>query len=401
MSQFALLLSISAFILGVSFANAEMSSHSEALLAKELAALNTQIVQYESMVERGGWPEFKKGSKITPGATDKRIGTLREILTVTGDYKPSSIPQADSNVYDTALANAVMSFQMRHGLEPDGVVGTSTQAALAVSAEDRLAQLHVTAEKIRTYAMSDTTSPASVLINIPAYELYALEGEQIVDTMKVIVGSPRNRTPQMENEITYLQFNPAWHVPSRIAVNEMLPKIKNDPSYLKRAGFKLSQGGESVDPQAINWEEYGNGNFPFRIIQPAGSGNALGKVKFHMPDSNAIYLHDTAKPQLFSDYDRALSHGCVRLENPLALAQFVLGHSNQMTAEEAEKIYNKSRSERIELTMPIPVSIVYWTAWVDLKTNQPHFYRDVYQKDGQLIAEKKREIETTEVALSK
>lgn len=404
MSRYALFLSIPLFVLGVSLANAWPSSEPEVtgvLLADQLTALDHQVKRYETIVNNGSWPSFKKGSKITPGATNERVGTLREILTVMGDYKPNNTPIGTSNFYDTVLQDAVMSFQIRHGLEPDGIIGASTQAALAVPAEDRLAALHVTADKIRTHALSGNTAPTSILINIPAYTLYALEDQKVADTMKVIVGAPKNRTPLMENEITYLQFNPAWYVPSRIAANEMLPKIKNDPNYLNRSGYNLSQNGTRVDPTSVNWEDYGRGNFPFSIVQPAGKGNALGKVKFHMPDSDAIYLHDTAKPQLFSEYDRALSHGCVRLENPLALAQFVLNHSNKMTAEEAEGIYNKSRQQRVALETPVPVSIVYWTAWVDTQTNQPNFYRDVYSKDGALIVEKKKLFKSSELAMGK
>lgn len=399
MPRFSLILSIPLFMMVVSLANAwPGASDPEGLLPQQLHALDKQIERYQEIVGNGGWPVFKSGSKITPGSTNDRVGTLREILKITGDYVPDNTPQSASNMYDSALVEAVKNFQTRHGLETDGVLGASTQHALMVRAEDRLASLMVTAEKIRTHAMADKSSPVSVLVNIPAFQLFALENDRIADTMKVIVGTPKNRTPQMENEITYLQMNPQWHVPSRIAANEMLPKIKNDPNYLNRAGYKLSQNGSRVDPTSVNWESYGRGNFPFSIVQPAGRGNALGKIKFHMPDSDAIYLHDTAKPQLFASADRALSHGCIRLGEPLKLAQFVLKHSNQMSEEEAEKIYNQSRSQRVELTTPVPVSVVYWTAWVDTITGQPHFYRDVYSKDTQLIAEKKREFKATEVA---
>ncbi len=411
MSRIALLLSVPLLAASISLANAwpdnrEVSvsierESSQGLLSVQMNALAEQIKRYEKIVESGGWPRFIKGTKLTPGGTYARVESLREILAIMGDYKPQATVVASSTFYDSELQDAVMRFQARHGLEPDGVVGAATQEALAVPAEDRLAQLYVTADKIRTSALVGATSPTSILINIPAYTLYALEGQQIATTMKVIVGATKNPTPLMENEITYLQFNPAWYVPSRIAADEMLPKLKNDPGYLQRSGFTISRDGSRVDPHSVNWEEYDRGNFPFRIVQKAGDGNALGKVKFHMPDSNAIYLHDTSRPELFSSYDRALSHGCVRLENPLALAQFVLKYSNQMSAEDAESVYNKSRQQRIELNAPVPVNIVYWTAWVDTSTNQPSFFRDVYRQDGKLIAEKKSIFRSTELASRK
>jgi murein L,D-transpeptidase YcbB/YkuD len=373
----------------------------EPLFSAQISALETQVDRYSKLVADGGWPVFKKGRKITAGATDARVRTLRDILAIMGDYQASGTPVASSDFYDSTLEEAVVNFQTRHGLKPDGVVGAATQAALAVSAEDRLAQLQVTLDKMRVVARADATSPASILVNIPAYTLYVLEGQKVLSTMKVIVGDVKNQTPIMENEITYLQFNPAWYVPTRIAAEEILPKIKQDPDFLSRSRFVLSRDGSPIDPNMVDWESYGPGNFPFRIVQRSGDGNALGKVKFHMPDSKAIYLHDTSKPQLFSEYDRALSHGCVRLEKPLELAQFLLKTSNQMSPEDAEKVYNESRQRRLELDAPVPVSIVYWTARVNLDTNQPYFFRDVYKREIGLIAAKKRVIKDTINVLEK
>lgn len=391
------------------------SASATEFLDNQIQALEKQINLYEDMVKEGGWPSYHSNKKLTPGITHDAVANLREILTITGDLENASKNETKPfwqksnrkvndqpvaaeenlapNFYDSRLEDAVKRFQSRHGLEPDGIVGTGTQKALNVPATHRLAQLMVAKERLLAFNQANPNIDEAVIVNIPGYRLFGLSDGEAEEQMKVIVGSTRHRTPLFSNQIAYVELNPQWYVPRSIATKEMLPKIKNDPSFVSRSGFRLSQDGQTVDANNIDWSTVDHSNFDFRLTQRSGRGNALGKVKFMIPDNRSIYLHDTSKPKLFSQDYRALSHGCIRLEDPLAMAKFILRHSNNISPEEASAMYESSGQKRITLENPINVHAVYWTAWVEKGSDQPQFYGDVYNRDQTAIAEKKRELE--------
>lgn len=358
----------------------EINASNASFFNDQLEAMNKQIKHYEELVEGGGWPILTSGKKLTLGDTSPRVAELRTILQAMGDYQAAPKTDASAELYDATLEDAVKHFQTRHGLEADGVVGKGTQDELRVSADKRLAQLKLNAERLKQFAANYVDS-MGIVVNLPAYELYVVEQNDITDSMRVIIGGPKNKTPLMDNIITHLQFQPNWYVPKRIAAQEMLPKIQNNPDYLERSGFILSRAGQRINASDVDWSQYDAGHFPFSIMQKSGDGNALGKVKFHIPDSNAIYLHDTANPKLFANSFRALSHGCVRVEDPLALTQFVMKYGLGTPALQAADLYNSNVSKRVELEQSVPVHIVYWTAWVDPETKLVYFYDDVYGRD--------------------
>ncbi len=344
----------------------------------EYLQLQQTLTQYRTLASKGGWPTLTTGKTIKPGMSDPRVATIQQILVATGDL--AALPVATAQpIYDSITEQAVMRFQARHNIEADGVIGSGTQAALAVPVEDRIEQIAMTLERMRW--MPDDLGTRYVMVNVPAYQLTAVSGEDVLN-MPVIVGKPTTRTPMFSKEITDVIFNPSWGVPSKIAVNEMLPKLKKDPSYLERGGYTLVQTGVGeVDPYTVDWQALDHSNFDYSIRQNPGDGNALGKVKFNIPNSDNIYLHDTSQPKLFSRADRKLSHGCIRLSDPKALASFVLKHEGWEQAK-IDRTYDSDTSRSVRVT-PIPVHLVYWTSWVD-NSGRPHFSQDIYGLDKKL-----------------
>lgn len=344
----------------------------------DYVAMKTGLRNYQTIASNGGWPEFAVGKPIKPGMNDTRVADLQKILTVTGDMNPADVTAGDT--YSAAAVEGVKHFQQRHSLEADGIVSTATQQALAVPVAKRIEQMAMTMERMRW--MPRDLGNRYVLVNVPAYRLRAVAGDQQL-TMKVIVGKSDTKTPMFSKNITDVVLNPSWSVPGKIAMREMLPKIRKNPDYLSRAGFTVTENGATVDPASIDWETVGKGNFNYTFRQPPGDGNALGKVKFLIPDSDSIYLHDTSQPKLFSRAERSLSHGCVRLSEPKEFAKFVLTQEGWST-DKIETAYESATPRTVPIA-PMPVHLVYWTSWVD-EQGAPHFQRDIYGMDKTLLA---------------
>lgn len=347
-------------------------------------ALDKLLKQYQDIANNGGWPEWpasKKTRDIHAGSSDKRIPILRQELTIMGDYKPASGISSLSPVYDGTLVAAVKHFQARHGLNVDGVLTKSTQTALAVPVEKRITQILATISRMKEHPLIDENK--FILINLPAFTLYAYAQGKETLSMRVIVGNRANHTPLFDNEVTDVIFNPPWHVPVRIARNEMIPKLRNNPEYFIRAGFVVTQDGVEVDPMQVSPD---SDDLTFR--QSPGAGNALGKIKFNVPDPYDVYLHSTSTPKLFAKEDRALSHGCIRLQKPRELAYFVMGNEKGWNENRIDHAYDSSTQRSVRVTH-VPVHLVYWTAFVD-EDGTAHFYNDVYNKDKNEAAKQRQ-----------
>jgi murein L,D-transpeptidase YcbB/YkuD len=348
--------------------------------SKEYAALKDVFGRYQTIASNGGWPNLTPGKTIKLGMNDTRVATLRQILSANGDLQTSAL-SAQPYLYDAHTLEAVKRFQERHGIEADGVIGTRTQKALAVPVSERLAQIAMTMERMRW--MPRDMGTRYVLVNIPSYTLTAVSGNDRLN-MNVIVGKSTSKTPMFSKNITDVVLNPSWGVPAKIAVNEILPKARKNPDYLARAGYTVTAtNGQVVNPHDIDWNSVDRDNLGYSFRQKPGDDNALGKVKFHIPDSDSIYLHDTAKRDLFVQANRSLSYGCVRLGDPKALTDFVLKHEGWDEAK-IDASYESSTSRNVPIT-PLPVHFVYWTSWVDAQ-GRAHFGNDIYNMDKKLLA---------------
>jgi L,D-transpeptidase YcbB len=374
-------------------ADAAVTENSQPVAHPDHKSLEALLKDYQKIAEKGGWPRFEIGETIrteipskpdeppnTQDVRDPRIPTIRRILTIMGDYTYDQPREEDSDAYDLGLRFAVKQFQRRHGLYDDGLIGKETQLAMNVPVEFRIQQIMATMDRIRN---APAASDRYVVVNVPEFMLRVYDkGNQVMD-MKVVVGTPKDKTPLFSTTIAYVSFNPPWGVPTRIAVEEMLPKIIEYPDFLSDHNYVVyeltPEGRFPVDPQLIDWPSLNKHNFPYLISQTPGDDNALGKVKFGLKNSDGIYMHDTAAKKFFGRDIRAYSHGCVRVEKPRELAHFVFEGMEKFTPERVDKFYDDTESKILRVE-PLPVHFVYWTAWTDEK-GRPHFRKDIYNHD--------------------
>ena len=351
-------------------------------------ALRKALAQYVSLEGDSAWqtplPPLPS-RKLEPGQPYAGLTQLAERLVRLGDM-PAGNPGA--NQYAGAVVEAVKSFQRRHGLEPDGVVGPATFEQLQVTPAARAAPIALTMERLRWTPL--TQAPRMVVVNIPEFVLRAYEtrpdgGVDLKVEMKVIVGRAMNtRTPVFDEEMRFIEFSPYWNIPPSIARAETVPALRRDPRYLQREEmeFVLSDGRvvTSVSESTLQAVMQGSA----RIRQRPGPWNALGDIKFVFPNNDNIYLHHTPAVRLFDRYRRDFSHGCIRLEDPVALAQFVLAPQPEWTLARIREAMSKGESRTIALRQPLPVLIAYAT--VIVRHGQVYFFSDIYGHDKLLAS---------------
>ena len=294
------------------------------------SALRKALAKYQDFHLKGGWPTIPDGPMLKPEMTDPRVGLMRERLAITAHYQPDGPPEDDR--FDANLVDALKRFQADHGTAADGVMGPTTRAMLNVSASRRVAQIRANMERARWVIRTLSTRKDLVVVNIAGFYLRViLDGKPVWKT-DVITGRPYHKTPVFTESMRYVVINPDWVVPRSIIRNEILPKAIADPSYLTRGNYRLvNTNGSIVPPQQVNWSEQSRSSFPYRVIQNPGTQNALGRIKFIFPNRFNVYLHDTPSRQLFSKSGRAFSHGCIRVQDPLKLAELLLGARNGLS----------------------------------------------------------------------
>jgi L,D-transpeptidase YcbB len=326
-------------------------------------------------------PEIGEGPSIKPGMSDERMPVLRERLGV------PAIDGETAVIYDPATIALVEEFQKRAGLEVDGVVGPQTRAALNGGAEVSVADLLVNMERWRW--VPRTMGALNVWVNIPEYRLHVMgDGQPIFET-RVIVGTAENQTPIFSDEIEYVDVNPYWNVPRSIAAKEMMPEIRSDPSFFYRRGLEViyTGGGQEVliDPYSVDWALWDGETMPFRFRQPPGGENALGRVKFMFPNQHAVYLHDTPTRGLFAKSVRAFSHGCVRVDQPVAFADALLSREDQLNGERIKQLIGGGANGTLPLKRHVPVHLTYFTVWVD-SGGEVQKRPDIYGYDARMKA---------------
>lgn len=313
-----------------------------------------------------------------------RISSSEEIIASGDELQQSAFSSPEETdvfepqLYDKELEVAVRRFQQRHGLTVDGVVGPQTYAWLDVSPLRR-SQLLMRSQ-LRTL-IGDTLPDSYLLVNIPEYHMRLYQDDVIVLESNVIVGRDQRKTPVMSSEITHVVFNPPWNVPRSIINRDIVPKLYPDPGYIDRMGFEVLDG-ERVVPNyewLMRLEE--GGGFPYRLRQRPGRSNSLGAFKFHLPTTNAIYLHDTPARSLFSRDSRAFSSGCVRVEGAEQLAQWLLKDQLSNTSFNAFK--NNPKTRWVKVVPPLPLRMVYWASWLG-EDGLPQYRNDIYDFEPQL-----------------
>lgn len=287
------------------------------------------------------------------------------------------------SVYAGALIDAVQKFQRQHGIKVDGTVGPNTLKELNVPARDRAKQIGLNLERWRWLPIK--LEPTHIRVNVPAFELTVFRSRKPTLRMATVVGKIKFETPLFSDEIDKVVINPYWHVPNSIARDEIIPKLRESPDYLEQNNMVLLAGwrnDERMDESKIDWKSLDPADFEHRFRQEPGPRNALGLVKFIFPNQFSVYLHDTPSDHLFNRIDRAFSHGCIRVERPKDLARELLREEGWNLKQISETIKEGQREE-IDLQEPVPVHIVYWTAFVN-EDGGVEFHQDIYGIDRSL-----------------
>jgi murein L,D-transpeptidase YcbB/YkuD len=348
---------------------------------QEYLNLQSALKKYRELAAENELFPMPVGETLRYGDSNERVRTLRNRLIFSGDLKSTETP--NPSFFDVDLIKAVKTFQFRHGLSVDGMVGDQTVAALNISVQTRLRQIELNMERWRWLPRDLGTQ--YILVNIANFKLSVIERGQPIMEMRVVVGKHYRKTPVFSEKLKYLVINPFWNVPTKLAVEDLAPKICPDPGYLAAKQIKVYENwrydSPEIDPALISWctltpESY----FPYKLQQAAGPHNPLGKIKFIFPNKYAVYLHDTPDKSLFDRDLRDFSSGCIRVEKPYLLAEFLLKSDARWTKEAISDLFKGSERKNIFLNEQIPVHLVYITAWAD-NGGVVHFRNDVYEQD--------------------
>ncbi|MEZ4647727.1 MAG: L,D-transpeptidase family protein [Candidatus Eisenbacteria bacterium] len=377
---------------------AALRSYSEENGADESATPN--LPEADRAVQEA-WQGIATGGKLEPGNRDSRVPLLRARLVAEGfsvaatheddgswgrpDALASDLP-ADPELYDDALAAAVIEFQKRNGLDADGVIGPATLAALARTRIDSVDRIRVNLERWRW--LPEDLGPDHIRVNIAEFRVRIFENREEVRSIDCIVGKTARKSPVFSGKMTYLVLNPTWTVPPRIFFQDKLPVIRKDPSYLTSNGFEVfagwGQDATPIDPTTVDWNQVSPGNNPYRIRQKPGAKNALGRIKFMFPNDYDVYLHDTPSRELFAKSERAFSSGCIRVQDPVGLAEYLLRDQSGWNRDQIETVLASAKERTVNLSHSIPVHLLYWTAWTD-EDGVVHFRKDIYERDGAVL----------------
>ncbi len=333
----------------------------------------------EKIVGSGGWGAKVKVKKLKPGNSGKHVLAMKARLKAMGYKKLGISPE-----YNEVMEAAIVQFQIDHGLNADGVAGSATITAMNISAQTRLQQVIVGLERLRW--INKDRGKRHIFVNQADFRAYVMDNGKPTLITRVVVGKAyKFRTPEFSDVMTHLIINPTWHVPKSIARNEYLPMLQKNPDALRRQGLRMTDiHGQRVDPASLDYSEFDAQHFPFDLKQPPGRGNALGRVKFMFPNKFNVYLHDTPSRSLFKKDTRAYSHGCVRVHKPLELAYTLLAPQSTDPENLFHNYLDTGRETQVDLDQPIPVHLVYHTAWVTAQ-GRPNYRLDTYKRDKKIF----------------
>ncbi len=357
-----------------------------ALLPPDAAALKAALARARALAALGPWPTVPGSGNdtIEPGTTDPvRVPALRARLAMTDPAIALTLArQRDDPFYDEPLVEAARRFQAAQGLEPDGRVGAITRAALNRSPEVAVRQLRVALDMRR--AAAQPGAERRIEVNIPQARLQVMQGDRALLDMAVIVGRPSRATPLLRVRLTAVQFNPPWGVPVRNAREDLLPRFQRNPRAMMEKGFRVYGVVEGerveIDPTTIDWRSVNPERFPYVIRQDAGDGNALGRIKFIMPNGEDIFMHDTPDRHLFRRPDRAFSSGCIRLEKPMELLDIALEGTPGWDRARANRALETRQTSAVSVARTLPVRLHYTSVVVE-REGEVRMRPDIYGLD--------------------
>lgn len=347
----------------------------------EYFRLRSTLERYREIARAGGLPEIP-GRQLRPGVRDPAVPLLREWARAMGDLPADAPTPPDATVLDPALEESVRRIQERHALAPTGVVTLATSAAMNVPVEERIRTLELNLERWRW--LPRELGERHIRVNIAGFYVKVLEGDSVGFTSRVMVGQRYRETPVFSDRMTYLVLNPTWTIPPGILEQDKLPLIRRDPAgYLRANRIRvLDSAGREVEPGSVDWSKV-TGKTSYRLRMDPGPENPLGQVKFMFPNAYSIYLHDTPSREDFDRSRRDFSSGCIRVERPLDLAAYLLRDDPRWTPDRIAAALRNPGEQTIPLRRPVPVHLLYWTAWAD-HDGHIHFHEDVYGRDSAL-----------------
>jgi len=320
--------------------------------------LEKEIIHYEAIEKKGGWNKTKTLKKVLKlGDSSEIVKNIRKRLMITGETSSSDTTM----VFDKELEKDIIGYQNRNGLKPDGRAGIETLKAMNISVQDRIQQLKLNLE--RCLQLPDEFGEKYILVNIPAFELVAMKKGMPVFYSKIVAGKESDKTAIFKGTMSYVVFAPYWNVPKSIMHKEILPAIAKNPNYLKENNMEWYDG---------------------KIRQKPGPWNALGGVKFIFPNAYNMYMHDTPAKTLFNENSRAFSHGCIRVEQPIKMALYLLEEQNEWNIDSVTTAMRLEHETTVVLKEKTGVHILYFTAFIDERGNL-NFRKDIYGKDQYLL----------------
>lgn len=348
--------------------------------------LRDRLAAYRALAAKGGWPSIPPGATLRPGEQGGRVERARKRLLASGDLDPDPALHLPA-VFDEAMEQAVRRFQRRHGLVPDGAVGSRTIDVMNVPVEVRVRQIELNMERWRW--LPQWLGDRYLVVNIADFSLALVEDGRETLKMRAVVGRPYRKTPVFSADMTYLVLNPYWNIPGTIAVQDMLPAIQRGTGFLEKNRIRVfadwSEGAPELAADSIDWQAVGGHYFPYKLRQNPGPENALGRIKFMFPNKFAVYIHDTPHRALFDETVRGFSSGCIRVEQPVLLANRLLENQPEWSAERLAGVLEGGETTEIRLKEPVPVHLLYLTAWIDDK-GLLNFRDDIYERDSPLDA---------------
>lgn len=349
--------------------------------------LQKALAQYRELGRRDTLPPLPPDMKLKPGEHGEQVGLLREKLDINRNHGGQNPPEPE--LFDSTLVNDVKQFQLCHGLAADGVVEGETVKWLNVPISRKAGLIALNLERMRWYPHIQGNE-GQIVINVPEYMLHVYHNDKEKLTMRVVLGSEYNATPIFFDTLKYIVFSPEWMVPQSIFLKEFLPRLRNEPSVFDPERFRFYKNGVEIDPVVEHWDDEDIDSLAYSVVENPGDENSLGKVKFIMPNDFSIYLHDTPAVRLFSKENRALSHGCIRVEKPVELAAWLLSGQKEWDEKKIKEAMQSEKSQKVDLRKPWPVYIIYRTAWVDDK-GLVNFREDIYGHDARHLARLKQE----------
>lgn len=343
--------------------------------------------------------DIVKGLKLKQDERHSIIPSIRKKLSLNDMHVYSMVYDTatasfDSLLYDAELVSAVKWFQVKHGLEPDGIIGERTLRFLNQSFSEKADIIALNMERLRW--SRDKYGDDYIFVNIPDYTLKVYENRAPALEMRVIVGAVNKPTPVFSDVLQHIVFSPTWTVPTSIIREEIIPRLRNNATYYTDKNYVFYKNDEVIDPSLEVWDDTTN-PYAYRVVQQPGPDNSLGLVKFHLSNDMSVYLHDTPNHRLFAKDYRALSHGCIRLDEPEKFAAYLLRDQRGWDAQRIEKAMRGNQPAGIPLKKKYEVHIEYFTAWVD-ENNMINFREDIYGHDKRQLQQLYSKEQTSDLA---